>query len=187
MSGGHAHRQILRAAEPADHAGIDALLKAAFGGEDEARIVRALRADDCDSVELVAEEAEGAGAGRITGCVMLSPVTVSERSGAAHHGLGLAPLAVAEDRRRGGLGAALTEAALERLRPLPVPFVVVLGDPDYYARFGFTRADGRGWLYDGPGGDTPEFRAAFQVLVRDAARTPSGPARARYHPAFSGG
>jgi putative acetyltransferase len=55
-------------------------------------------------------------------------------------GCALAPLAVAPEFQRQGVGSTLVRHGLERLRADGYDLVVVLGDPDYYARFGFTPA-----------------------------------------------
>lgn len=51
--------------------------------------------------------------------------------------LGLAPLSVRPDRQRRGVGSALMHAVLAAADALDEPLVAVLGDPDYYRRFGF--------------------------------------------------
>ena len=50
----------------------------------------------------------------------------------------LAPLSVAPAFQRQGIGAALVEDAHRRLRLAGETFSVVLGEPDYYGRFGYT-------------------------------------------------
>ena len=49
----------------------------------------------------------------------------------------LAPLAVAPDRQRQGIGSAIVQAGLQRLPTIGVDQVYVLGDPAYYGRLGF--------------------------------------------------
>ena len=51
--------------------------------------------------------------------------------------LEIAPLCVASDHRRRGIGALLVEEALNRGRAAGFPAVFLVGDPRYYARFGF--------------------------------------------------
>ena len=76
-------------------------------------------------------------AGRaVVGHVAFSAVSVAGAAG----GLGLAPLAVRSEVRRRGGGAARVRAGLETCRRAGAEFVVVLGEPDYYGRFGFTAA-----------------------------------------------
>jgi putative acetyltransferase len=66
--------------------------------------------------------------------------------------VGLAPLAVRPDRQRSGIGARLIRAALERAKGDGWQAVFVLGDPDYYRRFGFdsSLASGFSSPYSGP-------------------------------------
>ena len=54
--------------------------------------------------------------------------------------------------QRCGVGSALVQAGLERLRAAGHEFVVVLGHPEYYPRFGFRRASEFGvrWEQDAP-------------------------------------
>lgn len=127
---------VLRPEVAADHAAIDALLRAAFGGPVEARLVRALR-DDGDLALSLLVEAEGVVLGHAT----LSPLA------AASPAYALAPLAVAPRMQGRGLGAALIRETVAWADGHPV---VVLGDPAYYGRFGFQPAD-LASPYAGPG------------------------------------
>ncbi|MCW5724224.1 MAG: N-acetyltransferase [Maricaulaceae bacterium] len=169
----------IRAARAGDHDAADALLKAAFPGPEEARLVRALRAADAGVMEWVCE-----GNGKVSGMVVFSPVKLDPDAGDAAFGFGLGPVAVIPALQRQGIGAALIRAGLDQVRRLGAAFVVVLGAPSYYERFGFSPASAAGWRWsgdpDGAAGD------AFQRLVIDPARTPSGPAVIHYHPAFDG-
>lgn len=54
--------------------------------------------------------------------------------------LALAPLGVRSDQQRRGVGQALMHAVLGAADALTEPFVALLGDPGYYARFGFRLA-----------------------------------------------
>ncbi|MFE6502070.1 GNAT family N-acetyltransferase [Kitasatospora sp. NPDC057738] len=56
----------------------------------------------------------------------------------------LAPCAVLPAYQRTGSGSAAVRAALDAARGLGERHVVVLGHPDYYPRFGFTRAGAHG-------------------------------------------
>ena len=112
--------------------------------------------------------------GVIVGHAALSPVTVAGGNG----GAGLAPVAVVEAFRRRGVGAELVRAALAAGRGAGFGWVVVLGEPEYYARFGFRPASEFG-LNDEYGGG-----AAFQALelVPGALGGTSG--LVRYAPEF---
>ena len=117
----------IRPEHPQEHASISALLRAAFGGEDEARLVETLRQQDDLSLSLVADAA-----GTIIGHVALSPL---QAEGPA---FALAPVAVHPALQGRGIGDALIRAALKAVEGHTV---VVLGDPAYYGRFGFAPAD----------------------------------------------
>ncbi|MCF3974046.1 GNAT family N-acetyltransferase [Paracoccus salsus] len=117
----------IRAEQRGDRDAIDRLLRETFDGKDEARLVRGLRDQGDLTLSLVAEAA-----GTILGQVALSPLT-GERPA-----LALAPLAVAAGARGLGIGTALVREAIARAEGTPV---VVLGDPGYYARFGFEPAE----------------------------------------------
>ncbi len=137
----------IRTAGHDDNPGIRSVLDTAFGQPAEGNIVEALRRDDSDSLELVAEHH-----GDIIGTVMFSPASARMASGDILHGLGLGPVAVKPEDQGKGIGSALIEAGLEHFRPYPVAFFCVLGAPDYYARFGFTPAIERGWTWSGDDG-----------------------------------
>ena len=95
----------------------------------EAAIVERLRTNGALSLSLVVVEE-----GTLVGHVAFSPVMIAGR---ASNWSGLGPLAVRPDRQAGGLGTALVRAGLETLRQQGAGGCVVLGDPGYYARFGF--------------------------------------------------
>ncbi|EMA67688.1 acetyltransferase [Halorubrum aidingense JCM 13560] len=116
---------------------VVAVHRRAFGGRtDESRIVRRLHDADKAVVSLVAVTDD-----RVVGHVLFSPTTV------AGHGetvrlVGLAPVGVLPEHQREGVGSALIRRGIARCRAAGVDAVVVLGDPEYYGRFGFERASG---------------------------------------------
>jgi putative acetyltransferase len=120
---------MIRYARPADRPAIDAVLGAAFGRGDEAELVNRLRADEDVMFELVAEEG-----GAIAGHILLSRLWADR----AELYAALAPLAVHPDRQTSGLGSALVRASLETAREFGCHGILVLGDPAYYGRFGFS-------------------------------------------------
>lgn len=164
---------MIRPATAADAPEIFALVAAAFGQDAEARLVDRLRASDRLSCELVAEE-EGA----IAGHLAFSPVRIDEHSGDGRW-WGLAPLAVAPERQKQGIGAALARAGLEAAGRAGATLVVVLGSPAYYSRFGFLPAGRLGLrcVYEAPS----EYFMAWQP---SPAAVPSG--TVRYDAAFDG-
>ncbi|MEC9362415.1 MAG: N-acetyltransferase [Pseudomonadota bacterium] len=106
-----------------------AFLHAEHRSGTEQRIVAALREAGQLSVSLVAELD-----GRIVGHVAVSPVTISDGS-AGWYGLG--PISVLPECQHTGIGSALMREALSALRGRGAQGCVLLGDPDYYRRFGF--------------------------------------------------
>ena len=160
----------IRTERPEDVVAIAALIRAAFRNlplsGDEAEIVERLRSDGDLTISLVAENFDHA----IVGHVAFSPVAISDGS-AGWYGLG--PISVIPLRQRAGIGSALTEAGLARLRELRAAGCVVLGDPKYYARLGFRHDPAL--TYSGP---SPEY---FQCLAFEGD-TPRG--EVSYSPAF---
>jgi putative acetyltransferase len=129
----------IREESESDAAAIRRLTEKAFAGAPhasgtEGAIVDALRATGTLTLSLVAEDA-----GRIVGHAAFSPVSIG---GEDLGWFGLGPVAVRADRRRLGVGAALIREGLSRLRRLGARGCVVLGDPGYYARFGFAADPG---------------------------------------------
>jgi putative acetyltransferase len=161
---------LIRPEREADEMAIHALVAGAFPTDAEARLVAALRAAGRLTVSLVAEVDH-----EIVGHVAISPVDVPE----CRAGEGLAPLAVTEAFRRRGIGAELVRAGIEACRAADVGFVVVLGDPEYYRRFGFGPARAVGLSDQYAGGD------AFQVIELRPGSVPAAGGTVRYAPEFS--
>ncbi|MDD3800406.1 MAG: N-acetyltransferase [Novosphingobium sp.] len=151
---------------PGDEDAIDALTRAAFhhmplSDGSEAETVRRLRADGDLPLSLVAVNMDEA----IIGHVAFSPVSIGDDT---PHWFAMGPVSVIPLRQRAGIGSRLIESGLLQLRRMGAKGCVVLGDPDYYHRFGF-RHDPT-LTYPGP---PPEY---FQRLVF-AGRTPHGVVR----------
>ena len=122
----------IRAEAPGDADAVVAVLTAAFRGPDEAALVRMLHADGSVVASLVAVVA-----GDLVGHVLFSRLTIRTAT-AALSGVALAPLAVLPAFERRGIGAALVREGLRRLVDLGEAVVIVLGEPAYYTRFGFS-------------------------------------------------
>lgn len=123
----------LRQRHEGDDERIAFVVRRAFGGEAEVTLVSDLRGDGDMVLELVAER-EGAG---IIGHVAFSRLVVRSTDREIR-GVALAPLAVLPTHQRQGVGRALVEEGLQRLRTLEIDLAVVLGDPAYYAPLGFS-------------------------------------------------
>jgi len=121
----------IRDETPADAAGVRQVIVAAFKGPLEADLVERLRARRKVALALVAMLGNV-----IAGQIMLTDVAL-RGPGHTPRGVGLAPLAVRPAMQRRGIGSALARAAIARARDAGYGFMVVLGDPAYYRRFGF--------------------------------------------------
>ena len=160
----------IRPEQPADVAAIYAVQAAAFPSEGEARLVDALRAAGRLSVSHVAVED-----GKVVGHAAFSPVTVAE----ATTGVGLGPVAVLPVRQRRGIGERLIRESLHACQRAGFSFVVVLGEPSYYERFGFQPASAWGLVDEYGGG------GAFQALELEPDAIPRGAGLVRYAPEFA--
>jgi len=160
---------VIRTEKPGDHLDTAAVIESAFGRPDEARLVAKLREAGELTISLVAEHE-----GRIVGHVAFSPIIVD----ASMHGLGLAPLAVIPEFQRRGIGGRLVLRGVEAAQHAGYDFLVVLGDPHYYGRFGFAAAAAWGLIDDFGGGE------AFQVLALRDGGVPRGAGLVRYAPEF---
>jgi putative acetyltransferase len=143
---------------------VRAVVSAAFGQDDEAKLVEALRANGDAAIALVAEQD-----GAVAGHILFSPMREPERC------LGLAPVSVAPAFQGQGIGAALIRAGIERARNEDWRGVFLLGHADYYPRFGFSPEAARGFASPFAG---PHFM--YLPLTDDAPRQ----GRARYAAAF---
>ncbi|WP_151718606.1 GNAT family N-acetyltransferase [Gemmobacter serpentinus] len=159
---------ILRDETAADVDAIAALVTAAFTDAEhsdgnEAAIVADLRAGNGLLLSLLAEDT-----GALLGHIAASAVTVGGEPGWAC----IAPVSVAPAAQRRGVGSALMTAAMARLQALGTGGGVILGDPDYYRRFGFV-ADGRRRI-----AGVPQDYVLSHVLTTDP------PGDVGFHPAF---
>lgn len=117
---------------PADRVAIREVHRLAFGGEDEGRLVDALRAGGFGRAALVAEVD-----GRIVGHVLLSSLVIDTEDGPLE-ALSLAPLAVVPDHQGRGIGSRLVSEGLRQAAEQGHRIVIVVGEPGYYGRFGFS-------------------------------------------------
>ena len=163
----HTHYKI-RAEKCDDAEQIHAVHLASFPTNGEAKLVDALRATNCLPVSIVACIED-----KIIGHAAFSPVTAGDSTG-----IGLGPIAVIQSQRRLGIGARLIEDGLSKCRELGYAWIVVLGDPKYYARFGFRPASEFG-LQD-------EFRGGshFQAMELAKGQLPIGSRLVKYSPEF---
>jgi putative acetyltransferase len=146
----------------------------AFGQSMEGDIVDRLRQVCPDSLSLVAED------DAVVGHILFTPAVI-EGAGRRVVGMGLAPMAVLPDCQRQGIGSELVRRGLETLRERGCPFVIVLGHPEYYPRFGFEPASRHGLTCQWAG--VPD--EAFMVLVLDARVMKGVSGLAKYRDEFN--
>ncbi|MEW5800512.1 MAG: N-acetyltransferase [bacterium] len=125
---------IIRNEKESDIQAIFEVTKAAFenhpiSNHTEQFIVDALRAANALTISLVAEVD-----GKVVGHIAFSPVTISDGS---HNWYGLGPVSVLPEFQKQGIGKALIHEGLSLLKSLGAQGCVLVGEPEYYKRFGF--------------------------------------------------
>ena len=123
----------IRKEEEKDYSQVREVLRAAFPSPAESQLVDALRENGKAVLSLVAVHGE-----EILGHILFSPVSTDPPT--SEKGLGLAPVAVKPNVQAKGIGTQLILEGLRLCRELNYDYVVVLGDPGYYSRFGFEQA-----------------------------------------------
>ncbi|MXO75584.1 GNAT family N-acetyltransferase [Altererythrobacter aerius] len=161
---------VIRPERPGDGAAIRAVTAEAFLGVphsdgSEPDLIDRLRAEGDLTLSLVCEQGC-----EIVGHVAFSRVTIADGSTEWY---GLGPVSVLPAHQGCRIGARLIEQGLAELTKRGARGVVLLGDPEYYSRFGF--AHDSALMYPGP---PPQY---FQRLVI-AGAAPAG--IVRYAPAF---
>lgn len=166
---------IVRREQAGDEEQIRAVNTRAFQQTAEANIIDALRSACPEGVSLVAVDA-----GTIVGHILFTPAVIESKSRTVE-GMGLAPLAVLPEFQRRGIGSRLIHAGLDEMRKARQPFVLVLGHPEYYPRFGFVRASRYGIISEYEG--VPD--EAFMILVLDEAILEGVTGIGKYRPEFA--
>ena len=164
----------IRPEQADDVAAVHALNEAAFGQPAESYIVDVLRAACPDAISLVAVEEE-----RIVGHIFFSPVEIATADRTIQ-GMGLAPMAVLPERQRQSIGTQLVRAGIEAMRAGRSPFIIVLGHPEYYPRFGFVPASSHGISCQWEG--VPD--EAFMVMILDERAMAGVSGTAKYRDEF---
>ena len=162
----------IRPEGPDDVAAVRQVYEAAFPTAAEADLVGRLRHSGSAAVSLVAE-AEG----RVVGHIVFSPVTFDPPL--ALIAFGLAPMAVLPDNEKHGVGRRLVQNGLAECHAQGACLVVVLGEPDYYGRFGFERASRHGLRSEYGTED------AFMVFMLESGAHPPPGTLVKYAPEFT--
>lgn len=155
-----------RAVTSDDYLDISVLLSTVFDGPDEARLVERLRKDGDVGLELLCEDAKG-----VFGYVCFARMVLPQGFWS------LSPVAIKQSYQGQGLGDRLIRRGLDKVRQSGVSGIVVLGDPNFYTRFGFSKAAAAGL-------DSPYSREHTMVYpIANGAKGIAG--RLVYPPAFS--
>jgi putative acetyltransferase len=163
---------MIRPEQPEDIASIRYITEAAFqameySNHNEAAIIDALRAARVLTISLVAIEDE-----ELVGHAAFSPVTIDDEPSRWY---GLGPVVVRPDFQREGIGSALIRKGLSLLESMGAEGCVVLGEPEFYVRFGFEAVSSL---------ELPDVPAEyFQCLAFGGRKVPMG--EVGYHPAFN--
>ena len=125
---------VIRSETGADVSAISEVTVAAFktleiSNHTEQFIIAALRAAKALTVSLVGEAD-----GRVIGHIAFSPVTISDGT---RDWYGLGPVSVLPEYQRQGVGKALIQEGLSRLKDMNAKGCCLVGHPDYYRKFGF--------------------------------------------------
>jgi len=130
----------------ANPSGIEALLDAAFGADRRTRTAYRLResADWLPALSFAAWQGE-----RLIGSLQSWPVALCSAGGADRLVM-VGPVAVAPDVQGTGIGRALMDALIAAAAQEGADALMMIGDPDYYSRWGFSAEASAGWRIDGP-------------------------------------
>ena len=152
----------IRPERPGDEEAIAEITRRAFNGEEEVGIIEGIRDSEyfIPELSLVAESE-----GRIVGHIMFSIITLVRFDRPADKILSLAPMAVEPESQNSGIGSALVETGMDKARELGHTFIIVVGHPGYYPRFGFRQARELGFDV---GMEVPNEAFMVAVLQPDA-------------------
>ncbi len=130
---------IIRQETQTDIEAITEITKLAFENHPYSRnteqfIINALRAANALTISLVAESD-----GKLVGHIAFSPVTFSDGS---KNWYGLGPISIRPACQKQGIGTKLVNEGLGLLKDLGAQGCVLVGEPNFYERFGFTSPDG---------------------------------------------
>lgn len=143
----------------------------------------------------IALEGDRPGKERLVGAIRYWPILVGE---SGHPALLLGPLAIAQDRAGKGIGRALMFKTLDLAAQLGHDLVLLVGDVDYYKRFGFVPGTPHGFVMPGESrpdrlqvaplkddvlgriaGEVRHVHSGLPAVAAKAARRPARRARAR--------
>ena len=140
-----------------DPALIEALLDRAFGKDRKERTAYRVRSGTewLPALSFAAVDEQQ----MLVGTIQVWPVALTDPQGRRHPMLMVGPVAVLPGQQKQGYGLALMAAMARAIDPAaPLPQVLI-GDPEYYERFGFTAAPTQKW-------DLPGEFERHRLMVR---------------------
>jgi predicted N-acetyltransferase YhbS len=152
----------LKTEEIADSPAIEALLDRAFG---PGRFVKS-----SERVREIAEFAPELSFCAVDGETLLGSVRMWRVRVGGQAVSFLGPLAVDREQRSAGVGGLLVQRACDAARAAGEAWVVLVGDPPYFERFGFTVADAAEVRLPGP----VDQRRVLALRLRSDAPVPAG-------------
>lgn len=175
MKQSHTLNIVIAEEQSGDIDAIHVVNVVAFEGGGEADVVDKLRESCNDFLSLVAKVN-----GKVVGHILFTPVRIIQKDDWSVLGMGLAPLAVLPEFQGLGIGSSLCEQGLKRIEAAGYPFVIVLGHPGYYYRFGFEPASKHGIASSFEG--VPD--EAFMIKIFDPEAMAEVSGIAFYQPEF---
>ncbi len=165
----------IREEQSADAEQIRIILQQAFGRTEEADIVDKLRQSCPNAISLVGIDGE-----QIVGHILFTPVTIQAKEKIIT-GMGLAPMSVLPEFQRRGVGSQLVKTGLDFVKKAKYLFVIVLGHPAYYPRFGFVPASRYGIMSEYEN----VLDEAFMILVLYQSAIEGVSGVVKYRPEFA--
>lgn len=160
---------ILRQETKEDFDDIFEVNQLAFGQDNEAKLINALRKNRTAFVpelSIVAVDNQ-----KIVGHILFTKIKIRDSNGNLHESLGLAPMAVRPELQKTGIGGQLIKQGLKTAKELEFKSLIVLGHEDYYPKFGFEPAEK--WNIKAPF-DVPSNAFMAIELVKDSLKNISG-------------
>ena len=121
---------MIRETRESDLEEVFNLIHAAFGNRAESDLVKQLISDGDVLINLLVESSD-----TIIGNVVVSKITMEPDIGLFC--VGVAPVSVVPDQQSSGVGSKLMTAAINESKKMGMDALFLLGDPNYYKRFGF--------------------------------------------------
>jgi len=143
----------------------------AFGQQQEANIVDALRKNNAVLLSLVATINS-----TVVGYIIYSPISIDGK----YEGAALGPMAVLPKYQNQGIGSSLVREGNARIKASGYPYIIVLGHEKFYPRFGFKPASQYGVACEWKVPDN-----VFMLLVLNEARMKSVSGMSRFRSEFS--